>query len=231
MRQGTVRGYGAGTSAVAASLLLAGCGAGAPEAAGGPEASGGPRTTAGASPGGKAAKAAEPEGTRIGAAGSACELPVTFEVAEDWKPKKVEEPGETDSEEIKELFEALAVRGGLRTSCEIDAKPAGFIGLIRVYTDDRADGTPREVLESYMKDSGTTESVEYRDVKAGGLAAAEVSYGTAGELLDEPKPSRALAVVTPGGSVVLHVGGLDREEHEGMLPAFELAKRTLEKAP
>lgn len=228
--KGTARGYAAGTLAVAATLALAGCGAGAPEAADGPESSGSPRTTASASPGKDAAEAAQSKGTVIGATGSACELPVTFEVAEDWKPKKVEEPEESDSEEVKELFEALAVRGDVRTSCEIDGKPAGFIGLMRVYTNDRSDGTPRKVLESYMKDSRDAEKVEYREIKAGGLAAAEVSYEMTSEFLDEPKPSRALAVVTPGGSVVLSVGGLDREEHEGMLPAYELAKRTLAKS-
>ena len=41
------------------------------------------------------------------------------------------------------------------------------------------------------------------------------------------KEQRALAVTTKRGPVVLHLGGLDTEEHRAMLPAYELAKRTL----
>ncbi|MFD5348217.1 lipoprotein [Streptomyces anulatus] len=35
------------------------------------------------------------------------------------------------------------------------------------------------------------------------------------------------AVATPDGPVVVHLGGMDTEEHTAMLPAFELAKKTL----
>ncbi|KOV56159.1 hypothetical protein ADK64_41460 [Streptomyces sp. MMG1121] len=50
------------------------------------------------------------------------------------------------------------------------------------------------------------------------------------KLLEETKKETALAVSTPDGPVVLHLGGMDMEEHEAMRPAYELARQTLELA-
>jgi hypothetical protein len=47
------------------------------------------------------------------------------------------------------------------------------------------------------------------------------------EVLDEQRTESAFAVATPDGPVVVHLGGLDSEEHREMLPAYELAKQTL----
>ncbi|MEU0406082.1 lipoprotein, partial [Streptomyces sp. NPDC006197] len=70
-------------------------------------------------------------------------------------------------------------------------------------------------------------AVTYRETRAGALAAAEVTYTTHSELTDETKEQRAFAVSTPKGAVVIvHLGGLDTDEHRAMLPAYELAKST-----
>lgn len=52
-------------------------------------------------------------------------------------------------------------------------------------------------------------------------------YETYSKLLDESKREHALAVITPSGAVVLHLGGMDTNEHKEMLPAYELAKQSL----
>lgn len=58
----------------------------------------------------------------------------------------------------------------------------------------------------------------------------EVEYLYSSELLDETKKESAFAVTTADGPVVVHLGGLDTEEHEEMLPAYDLARRTLRTA-
>ncbi|MDT9685792.1 lipoprotein [Streptomyces sp. TRM76323] len=232
-----VRNVGRGAAAVAVAALLAGCASGASEpSAGAGAGSAGPSAKAGVSPsaeaGAKAGASASPgvtaaaKGGTVGAAGSACPLPVTFDVAAGWKPKKVEPLDDPDLAELNDLLE----QGTVTMACEIDAKPAGNIGFLRVWTDDAKGAAPRTVLESFVAADDSPSSVVYRDVRVGrggALAATEVTYTVMSELLDEPKKARALAVATPRGPLVLELGGMDSEEHDAMLPAYELAKGSL----
>lgn len=163
-------------------------------------------------------------GSRIGAAGSACELPVSFDIAAQWEAESIADA----SEDLPEEVAALEWRQGpVTVACEVDAKPAGHIGFLRVWTGEPGDADPRAVLEEFLGAEQGVSEEKYQPFEAGDLAGAEVEYLYASQLTDEPKTERALAVATPDGPVVLHLGGLDTAEHEAMLPAYELAKRTL----
>ncbi|WP_344361138.1 lipoprotein [Streptomyces gobitricini] len=202
-RYGMRRGV---TTAVAAGMVLTGCASKTPEAA----PSAGPA-------GATAATQAGPEpvkGVALGGRGTPCPLPVTFETAPRWT-----------AEAVTSEFGTLD-QGPVTLACEIDAKPAGNIGFIRVWTGDAAGATPREVLEGFVGAEKDATKIRYRETKAGALPATEVTLTVSGEFTDGPKPERAFAVATPRGAVVVHLGGLDAEEHGAMLPAYELAKRT-----
>ncbi|MEU9170367.1 lipoprotein [Streptomyces sp. NPDC048420] len=153
-----------------------------------------------------------PTGGSIGAAGSACELPVTFDLAKSWTAESVEAP---------------LRQGPVSLACEIDAKPAGNIGFLRVWTGEPGSDDAQKVLEAFVAAEDGASKPQYRPFKAGELAGVEVEYLYTSELLDEKKTESAFAVTTAGGPVVVHLGGLDTEEHEEMLPAYELAQRTL----
>ncbi|MET8416430.1 lipoprotein [Streptomyces sp. NPDC005134] len=173
-----------------------------------------------AAPKPRAAAESAVKGGSVGGSGSACALPVTFDLAASWKPEAVQ-LGED------EALNELARQGLVTLVCEIDAKPAGSIGFLRVWTGDRTDRTPRQVLEAFLADEPNAGKITYTDTEAGTLPATEVGYTVSSELLDGPRKKRAFAVSTPHGPVVVHLGGLDSEEYEEMLPAYELAKRTV----
>ncbi|MEU6089493.1 lipoprotein [Streptomyces sp. NPDC047085] len=182
-----------------------------------------------------ATEAAAASGGTIGAAGSACELPVSFAVAQDWKAKGIDTDKELaktskgpDGDLTGVLADSLLRQGPVTAACEIDAKPAGHIGFLRVWTGEPGDADARTVLRAFVAAEDNVSKEKYRAVKTGGgLSGVEVEYLYTSKLLDETKKERALAVTTPDGPVVLHLGGMDTEEHEAMLPAYELAKRTL----
>ncbi|MET9831167.1 lipoprotein [Streptomyces sp. NPDC006385] len=179
-------------------------------------------------------------GGTIGAAGSACELPVTFDIAEDWKAEAVDageekaagdgSAGSEQGEPAQEIVDALLRQGPVTAACEVDAKPAGNIGFLRIWKGEPGDDDARAVLEAFVAAEDNASKAEYSSFEAGGLAGAEVKYLYTSKLLEETKEEAALAVVTERGPVVLHLGGLDTEEHQAMLPAYELAKRTLRAA-
>ncbi|MFF3400298.1 lipoprotein [Streptomyces sp. NPDC002659] len=218
MVRGLVRGVGAGlVPAALVTVALTGCSSEGesdrPQS--GASAKGAAK---GEAPGkGDAAKAAAKGGT-VGGAGSPCVLPVSFDLAADWKPKAVKEDKQF----------GLTKQGPVTLVCEIDAKPAGNIGFLRVWTGGRAGDDPRKALEAFVAEEAKSRAkVAYAQIKAGEYAATEVTYLNTNEFLDAPKKERALALTTPKGVVVVHLGGLDNEEHEGMLPAYELAKKSL----
>ncbi|MFC9942363.1 lipoprotein [Streptomyces pratensis] len=160
------------------------------------------------------------KGVTLGAPGSACELPVTFDLATGWKPEAVEvDPGSE--------FAELGQQGSATMVCEIDAKPAGNIGYIRVWQAEGSGTAPRAALEDFVAGDANASAASYEVTEAGAVAAAEVTYTVRTELSDERKKERAFAVATPEGPVVVHLGGLDSQEHEEMLPAYELARNTL----
>ncbi|MFJ4468117.1 lipoprotein [Streptomyces sp. NPDC089424] len=163
-------------------------------------------------------------GGTIGAEGSPCELPVTFDIAAQWTAESVSGPGKDAPEDLADM---MWRQGPVTAACEVDAKPAGHIGFLRVWTGEPGAADARTVLEGFVgADTGAGEE-KYRRFEAGGLVGAEVEYRYTSELTEDTKTEHALAVVTPAGPVVLHLGGLDTAEHEAMLPAYELAKRTL----
>ncbi|MFC8915047.1 lipoprotein [Streptomyces sp. NPDC057116] len=209
-RYGMLRGAAV---AVVAGAVLTGCSAQAPEAK--PSAK---------APGATAATDAGPEpvkGTVIGGKGTPCVLPVSFETAPEWTAEKVTVADDPD-------FAELAKQGPVTLVCEVDAKPAGNIGFIRVWTGgDAGAATPRAVLEAFVGADKNASKAAYAETTAGALPATEVTYTVSGEFTDGPKPERAFAVATPAGPVVVHLGGLDAGEHRAMLPAYERAKRTV----
>lgn len=180
-------------------------------------------------------------GGTIGAAGSACELPVTFDIAEDWKAEAVDagagagkaagsgstEAEDGESEFAQEIADALLRQGPVTAACEVDAKPAGNIGFLRIWTGEPGDDDARAVLEAFVAAEDGASKARYSSFEAGGLSGAEVKYLYTSKLLEETKEEAALAVTTERGPVVLHLGGMDTDEHRAMLPAYELAKRTL----
>ncbi|MET9951017.1 lipoprotein [Streptomyces sp. NPDC006339] len=202
---------------MAAGLLLTGCGTPAADVetpaapAGGGSKSAAPASTA------PAAGAAAAAGS-IGGAGTACVLPVAFGLAKDWKPKAVEAPEDPD-------FAELTRQGPATVRCEVDAKPAGNIGYLRVWTAPA--GPARAALEGFVKAEKGSKGAVYREAKAGALPAVEVTYAVYSEIMEETKEERAFAVATAKGTVIVHLGGLDSEEHRQMLPAYELAKTSL----
>lgn len=158
-------------------------------------------------------KSAEKAGA-VGSADSPCALPVSLGLAPSWNPEAVASDGALG--EFKQ--------GPVVLTCEIDAKPAGNIGFLRVWTASRAEGSPRQVLDAFVAGGKNIGERHYRETKAGSFPAEEITYVTTGP---EPKRERALAVVAPDGVVVLHVGGADTREHEALLPAYVLAKQTM----
>ncbi|MFI7413894.1 lipoprotein [Streptomyces sp. NPDC049627] len=215
--------------------VLTGC-SGAAEDDAKPSASA-PASSGAASAGDTAVKS----GGTIGAAGSACELPVTFDIAEYWEAEAVDageaqekaagsgggSAGSEESELAQEVADALLHQGPVTAACEVDAKPAGNIGFLRIWTGEAGEDDARGVLEAFVAAEKNTSKAQYSPFTAGGLSGVEVTYLYTSELLEETKEESALAVTTEKGPVVIHLGGMDTEEHRQMLPAYELAKRTL----
>ncbi|MFG3486976.1 lipoprotein [Streptomyces sp. NPDC094447] len=205
-----VRTPASAAATLAAALLLAGCADAEPM----PEIAQGPRPSA--APATKAPAAAPPR--TVGGPGSACALPVSFALAEQWAPKAVEAPEDPE-------FAALTRQGPATVRCEVDAKPAGHVGFLRVWTAGK--GSARAALEGFVAAERGASAVAYRESRSGTGPVTEVTYTVRDEAAEEPKEERAFAVPTPKGTVIVHLGGLDTEEHRAMLPAYELARTTL----
>ncbi|MGW0916280.1 lipoprotein [Streptomyces sp. NPDC002784] len=195
------------------AVLVAGCSSGA--GGNGSRPSDGSSAT-------RAAAAAVRSGGSVGGAGSPCALPVTFDIAEEWTAEAV-----GDDEVSQEIADAVLRQGPVALVCEVDAKPAGSIGFLRAWTGEPGADDARTVLEAFVAAQGGVSKEKYGAFTAGGLTGAEVTYRYSDEFLAESKEERALAVTTAQGPVVLHLGGLDTEEHRAMLPAYELARKTL----
>ncbi|MFF5468533.1 lipoprotein [Streptomyces achromogenes] len=232
VRVGTAGGRVAVAAAVA--MLLGGC-AGAADDDG--------KTSAGASAGAKGAAAgdagkkatAAARGGTLGPAGSACELPVSFGISKGWEPKPIDAEKELaqvskgeDGDLAGELAASMLRQGPVTAACEIDAKPSGNIGFLRVWKGKPGDADAGGVLRAFVAAEEGAGKAKYHSFKTGGgVPAVEVEYLSTNKLLEETKKESAFAVGTPDGPVVLHLGGMDTREHEEMLPAFELAKQTL----
>ncbi|MFC5156661.1 lipoprotein [Streptomyces amakusaensis] len=158
------------------------------------------------------------KGGTVGGKASPCALPVTFDIAKDWKAEAVSMPPEI----------GLNSASTVSLVCEIDAKPAGSIGFLRVWTGDQESEDPRRALQLFLTDSAKSrEEEEYSETRAGEYEAVEVSYLNTHDLLDEPKKERAFAFAMPQGVVIMQLDGMDSAEHDAMLPAYGLAKESV----
>ncbi|WP_242426798.1 lipoprotein [Streptomyces sp. Root66D1] len=181
------------------------------------KSSAGESSDGGVSDGGVSGGVAEVGGV-VGGPGSACVLPVSFSAAAKWVPEAVR--GGDDPE-----FAALTRQGPATVRCEVDAKPAGHLGYLRVWTAGK--GSARAALEGFVKGEPGASKVVYKETRAGALPATEVLYTVFDKVREESKEERAFAVATPKGTVIVHLGGLDTDEHRAMLPAYALARTTL----
>lgn len=144
--------------------------------------------------------------TTVGPEGSACTLSMTFSVPAKWKAKAVKGGAEFG------LGPAVPL-------CEIDAKPAGNIGFLRVWQITGATPlNPQDTVDKYLAAFDTPKEQQYRRTKAGPLDAFEATWTEDGER------KRAILVSTLYGKLMITLGGLDTEEFEAMLPAYQLAK-------
>lgn len=143
---------------------------------------------------------------KVGGSDSACPLPVQLDLPEKWKPSR--------------LDAGLFRQGGLDALCEIDAKPAGAIGFLRVFVGPTAE--PRAALETFLADQKGTRDVQYRETAVGKGSGAEVTWTD-----EEAGRRRAFAMATPLKTVVMTAGSIDDSEYEQLLPAFLLAKQSL----
>jgi Uncharacterised lipoprotein len=197
--------------AAAVVLALAGCSPD-PEPSSKQDASG----AAGTKPWLDETKPATAE-SKVGGSDTPCKLPVSFDVAAKWKAKQV-----TAAEEGG----ALTNQGSFTMACEIDAKPAGNLGFLRVWTSKKP-APARTALDEFLAADRNITVPEVRDVIVAGTPAAEVTYVRDNPVADIKKRERVLIVPTPTGAALLHLGGLDDEEHDQMLPAYVLAKQTM----
>ncbi|WP_433788441.1 lipoprotein [Actinoplanes sp. CA-252034] len=182
-----------------------------------------PTTVVSSAPAAPAGVPAAVAGESVGAKGSACELPFEFQAAADWKPKAI------DLKKMGELAD-LAKVGDFTVVCEIDAKPAGSIGFIRVHLADGLSGAPAEHLQEFMKVSiGKREAsnTDVTDVQIGAAQAAEASWETLDKEYDIRSKYTAFALNTKKGIAVVQLAPLDTGEYTSMQPAYELAKKTV----
>jgi hypothetical protein len=134
----------------------------------------------------------------------ACDVPATFDLADRWAAKAVP-------------ADAAGLLGPYPLACEIDGKPAGVIGFLRVF---RAAGVDARKAATGM--AGTkTAGLRTREFTAPAGAGWEVAFGPA------DKPERAFAVTLGADTVVIHWSGLDADEHKAGLPAYLLAQASL----
>jgi hypothetical protein len=143
----------------------------------------------------------------VGPTGSACPMPVTFSVADKWKPTAVSD-GTSKSGELL---------------CEISARATGQTGFIRVYRmTDVADA--QAALTRYTS-RPTYSGIKVTDVTTGLGAGKQVSYSidSSGTTL----PGMVFAAPVTGGAVLVSLDAIDEETQKANMPAFELAKSTL----
>lgn len=150
---------------------------------------------------------------------TACAMSVSVPVAASWKAKPVSLDGS--------VSDGLLSQGGATLACEIDAKPTGQVGFIRVWTAKRDTKESRPVLEAFLGADRNLKELAYRDVEAGGMPAVEATYRRDSPLDEGGKRERAFAVAAPRGVVVVTLSGLTTEQYQAMLPAYALARHDI----
>jgi hypothetical protein len=192
---------------VLAALAATGCSGGSSRPPAGPAAGAASSPAAGAASG-PADDWADPAPARAGGRSTpACDLPVAFDVATGWVAKPV-------------AADAAAAWGGPhRVVCEIDGKPAGVIGFIRVYA--ATGGDVRNALQEHLRAPSRADEQRFRPIGTPAGLASEVAYRGA------ESPVRVFAVTVGSHSVLVDWAGLDEEEHRGGLPAYVLARGSI----
>lgn len=149
------------------------------------------------------------------AAGSAedCLTPVVFDLPKAWEPDAVD----ASTDDTRTRPDLL---------CEVDGKPAGTVGFIRLSIDETPDGDAKAELQAHASESENPHDVEYREVKVGGQPGWEVSYLFDVPEFDEENRSRSFAVVI-GGQLVRVDLDAPVESYVDVLPAYLLARDTL----
>ncbi|WP_052745083.1 lipoprotein [Micromonospora sp. HK10] len=143
----------------------------------------------------------------LGDRASACPMELLISAPAKWRAKAVKNGRD-------------AAIGGAVPVCEIDAKPAGHLGFLRVWKAD-TPGNQQEVLDRFLDAYGEVTDRQYRRTKAGPLDALETTY-----VAESGTHERAILVSTIWGRFLLTLGGPDDAEHQAMLPAYQLAKQT-----
>lgn len=143
----------------------------------------------------------------IGGKASPCQMGIIFSVPAKWRAKAVTAGRD-------------AAVGDAVPVCEIDAKPAGNIGFLRVW-EARAGLSQQYTMDKFLDAYGDATERQYRRTKAGPLDSFEATFiGSSGTR------ERAVLVSTIWGRFLLTLGGADDAEHQAMLPAYQLAKQT-----
>lgn len=131
-----------------------------------------------------AGETAAASGGPVGAAGSACELPVRFDIAKNWKAKAIDaeaEPSKAPKGSAGDvrgsLPDAFLRQGSVTAACEIDAKPAGHIGFLRVWTGTAQKADAGSVLREFVAAEDDVSKQKYHSfTTSGGLTGVEVEY-------------------------------------------------------
>ncbi len=169
----------------------------------------------------------------VGGADSPCPLPFVFDRAQGWVPERLdpmtsEERATTDPDDLA-LLDRISSPGPFQAACELSS-PIN-VGFLRVFAGPArlAGRDPEKILTTFIEayDSNVSD-IAFAEVSSeAGLALVEATYEQHRAPDDDGVPQRAFLVSGTDGVAVVHLGGLDAEEHDGMLPAYELARRSV----
>ncbi|TDP98056.1 lipoprotein [Labedaea rhizosphaerae] len=147
-----------------------------------------------------------PAGATIGGTSGPCPLPVTMTIAKGWKAAGV--PAGTGS------------MGDAALACEVDAKPAGHLGFLRIYVTG-SPVEPKNLLKAVVAKSKQVNGEQYRESKPG----VELTYLS--DVGGDQVRSRAYAATVNGRTVLVVLDAFDSEEYDAMIGAYLLAQHTI----
>jgi hypothetical protein len=151
--------------------------------------------------------AAEAGTAEVGPTESACPMPVTFSVADKWKPAAVSDGTSTSGELM----------------CEISARATGQTGFIRVY--HMTEVPDAEAALTRFTSRPTYSDIKFTDVTTGAGAGKQAVYtiDSSGATL----PGMVFAAPAAGGVVLVSLDAIDEDTQKANMSAFELARSTL----
>ena len=222
------RQYRSGPAALAL-LAVTGCGSTAPKS---PDAAAAPAPASPAVQASATPQASAPaaDSGRLGAPGSACELPVSFDLLPAWKATPI------DVSRLTSLQASFMRSGLFDTVCSVDGKPAGKPGFVRVYASDTSSGNRRDDLKAFVlmftKRNGEATDYEVRDAKytdltVAGQSTAEATWTSYNTTKKKGSQYAAFTLDTPRGPVVVLEVPYTPAEKANVRPAYELVKKTM----